>query len=459
MKNPLLVPELREYLAENQTDLLADFCVTNHPAAVADLLSALTPEETWRILSLADPSVRADIFANLDLEVQVDLAEMLPRGVLAQLFSEMPPDDRVDLFKRMPEDRREAVMPAIAHAEREDIRRLASYAEGTAGSVMTSEYAVLSPDITVSESIHRLRREAPNKETVYYAYVVDENRRLLGFVSLKDLITAPANRIIRDMMHQDMIFARADDDQEDAARKIQKYDLIALPVVNEHDALVGIVTHDDALDIITQEQQEDVEKLMAIAGSHESSAYLRTPAWIHFKNRAIWVVCLAILSLVSGMIIHRFEDTLMRLIILALYMPMLAATGGNTGSQSAAVVIRALALREITPRDIFRVLFKEFQIAMFLALVLGVLAAGRVMFFSGKVDISPEFTLGKIGLAIGAALGIQVITSTLVGAILPLGAARLKMDPAIVASPALATIVDITGLLIYFNIANAILGI
>lgn len=458
MRNPLLLPELKELLEERRADELRDFCSSVHPAEAADFLSALSPQEIWDVLSLLDTHIAAEIFANLEIERQVELANFLSRGSLAQLITSMSSDDRADLLKKLPEHVREALLPALAQVEREDIRRLTSYREGTAGSVMTSEYVALPPDITVAEAIEKLRREAPDKETIYYSYVVDSSRRLIGFVSLKNLILAKPDEKVENIMQRNVIFAHVDEDREEAARKIAKYDLIALPVVNGGGALVGIITHDDALDVLSEEYSEDMEKFMAITGSHEGG-YLRTPAWLHFKNRAYWVTALAALGLVSGLIIHRFESTLVNLVILALYMPMVADTGGNTGSQAATVVVRALALREITPRDAFRVLWKELRVSVLLAGVLGVLTYFKVVFLSSSSEIPTGFSLELIASAIAIALGIQVVTATLIGAILPLTAARLKLDPAVIASPALTTVVDITGLLIYFVTAKIILGI
>ncbi|NOZ79173.1 MAG: magnesium transporter [Acidobacteria bacterium] len=459
MTTQLLVPEILELLEHNDIDSLREFCTNEHPRVVADHLSSLKTADIWKVLRHLDPDLRAGIFSHFDDDLQVEIAATLPRNELAQLLSDMPPDERVDLFKQIPQERQEKVLPALAQAEREDIRRLAAYPEGTAGSVMTSDYASLPPDITAQEAIDKLRHEAPDKETIYYAYVVDPDRRLLGFLSLKDLILADPNTKLEDMMQREVIFVRATDDQEVAARKIQKYDLIALPVVNGDNALVGIITHDDALDVITQEQTEDMEKMMAIGGSHEAGVYLGTPAWAHFKNRAGWIVGLAAMEIISGWIIHNYESTLNHLMILALYMPMIADTGGNTGSQSATVVVRALALGEVRPKDIFRVLYKELKIAVMLAAVLGVLSWAKVMFLSHNSYIPPGFSLLHIAEVIGIALAVQVVTATLIGALLPLIAAKLKLDPAVVASPALTTIVDITGLLIYFTTASLMLGL
>ncbi len=456
MKNPLLVPELRELLEAGQDDDLREFCADLHPAAVADLVSALEPQEAWAVLKHAEPLRRAEIFSHLDEDAQIDVVSLLRRDDLARLFADMPPDDRAHLFRRLPEERQDLVMPALAQAEREDIRRLMSYEEGTAGAIMTSDYATLTPEMTVAEAIDRLRQVAPDKETIYYSYVIDARRRLIGFVSLRDLILARRDMRIGDILHDEVIRARSDEDQEEAARKIQKYDLIALPVVNAEDALVGIITYDDAIDVITQEHTEDMEKLMAIAGSHEEGMYMRTSSWGHFRNRAGWVVALAMVGMLSGFIVQRFEGLLQQLTILAAFMPMLADTGGNTGSQSATLVIRALALKEIQPRDLLKILLKEARVALMLGALLGLMAFVRVMLY--PVGNEP-IELAWVGLAISLALGMQVVTSTLFGALLPIIAAKLKLDPALVASPALTTVVDVTGLMIYFTTVKLVLGI
>jgi magnesium transporter len=459
MNAPISLDELREKIAAGDSASLSSFCKAGHPAAIAEQLCSLSSLEAWQVLHHASQPLQAEIFSHLQPEIQTEIIDLLQRDQVGRLVSHMPPDDRADLFKRLPEDRQEAILPALAQAKREDIRRLAAYQEGTAGAVMTSDYATLAPDLTVAEAIEQLRRVAPDRETIYYSYVVDSRRHLLGFISLKDLILARRDARIDSLMHREVIQAHVDDDQEDAARKIQKFDLIALPVTDSEDALVGIITHDDAIDIITQEHTEDMEKFMAIAGSHEASMYLKTSTWRHFKNRAVWVVALAVLGLVSGFIVQSFEGLLLQFAILAAFMPMLADTGGNTGSQSATLVVRALALREITPRDLLRILGKEFRIALMLGILLSGVAYGRVMLLGGGSTIPEGYALHAIGLAIALALGLQVVTATLIGAMLPLAAARFKLDPAVVASPALTTIVDITGLLIYFSTVKLLLGL
>jgi magnesium transporter len=459
MRQLLLVPELRELLAGKDIETIRRFCSDSHPATVAELISGLEAGEIWQILHLLGVRDRAEVFSHFELDQQVDLTTGENRRDMASLLEEMDADERADLVRRLDQKVREELLPLVAKAEREDIRKLVSYAEGTAGAVMTTDYAVLRPSVTVAAALEQVRQQAPSKETIYYIYAVDDQHRLVGFVSLRDLIMAKPAQTIGEIMHTDVIVVGVSDDQEEVARKIEKYDLIAIPVINGANVLVGIVTHDDAMDIVRQEQQEDIEKFMAISGRHATGEYLRTSAWVHFKNRVVWIVVLAALGLVSGLIVQRFEGLLMQFAILAAFMPMLADTGGNTGCQSATLVVRALALRELRPRDILRVIMKELNVSLLLAVVLAFVAFGRVLIFGGGSSMPAHFSLVKIGFAVSVALGLQVVSSTLIGAILPLGAVRMKWDPAVVASPALTTIVDITGLLLYFTIAKALLGI
>ena len=450
---------LKECLKRGDFAAIAGILAESHPTTAAEILEGFSPERVRDILRHLENELRADVFTHLDLDHQVELISLMKRREVARLMTDMPPDDRADLFKSMPEERQREILPAVAQAEREDIRRLTAYEEGTAGAVMTSDYAALQPDLTATMAIERLREIAPDRETIYSAYVVDHDRRLLGYVSLKDLIVAGRNRLVGDIMHHEVIFSRVDDDQEEAARKIQKYDLIALPVVDASEALVGIITHDDALDIITREHTEDMEKFMAIAGSHDPSAYLRTGPVTHFRNRVFWVTGLAVLGMVSGFVIQSFEGLLLQFAILAAFIPMLSDTGGNTGSQAATLVIRALALKEVDSGDVGRVLLKEFKVALMLGVLLGLLAYARVILLGAGSSGPEEFTLHRIGFAIALALALQVVTSTLAGAMLPLGASKLKLDPAVVASPALTSVVDITGVVIYFATVKLVLGV
>ncbi len=459
-EDTLAASEMEQVIRSQDPVLFRRLCASAHPAGIAEgLLSLEDPQTIWELLSHAPVEPRAEIFSHLPEDTQLEIVEALPRLAIAGLMTEMSPDDRADLFKQLPASVQAAILPSMAQAEREDIRRLASYEEGTVGAVMTSDYATLEPVFTAKEAIEHLRLAAPDRETIYYAYVVDKTRKLIGFVALKNLILAQARDRVQDIMQRDFIYARVDEDQEAAARRLQKYDLIAMPVVDQTDTLVGIVTHDDAFDVLVQEQQEDLEKLFAIGGSHEAGMYLRKSPWEHFRSRVWWVIGLAGLGLIAGQVVQNAEAFLTTIPILIIFMPMLAATGGNTGSQATTLVIRALAVQEIRPADVLRVLWKELRVGLMLSAILALTAFSRVMIQTGgRAQALDGPSLGLVGATIAMALALQVVSSTLLGAILPMIAARLKVDPAVVASPSLTTLVDITGLMIYFSVAAFMLG-
>jgi magnesium transporter len=426
------------------------------PASCADLLKNRDITFIRDVLVEIPPDRAAEIFSHFEQELQLKLSESFTSRQLTNIVTQMSHDERVDFFQALPEERQESLFRRMAQSEREDIIRLGAYEDGTAGAVMTSEYMTLPLNITAGEALAKLRKEGPEKETIYESYIVDSDRKLIGVISLKDLILAPTHSKLSDIMQTDIIFVRSSDDQEEAAQKIAKYDLLAIPVLNDSDALVGIITHDDVLDILQEEHTEDVEKLMAITASSGGN-YLEISSWDHFKRRVSWIVGLAAMGVFSGAIIHRFESVLEQYILLAIYMPMMADTGGNTGSQSATVVIRALALQQVQLKDSLKVLFKEFKVSLLLAIILMLLAFIKVLFISDEPTLPSGRTLKDIAFIVSGALGLQVITSTLIGALLPLGAAKLKVDPAIIAAPALTTVVDISGLLIYFLLAQALL--
>ncbi|AFG38608.1 magnesium transporter [Spirochaeta africana] len=452
---PSLVHELIE--TENYIELVR-LSNSIHPITIAEALIELEPEDIWKVLTHLPPSTRAEVFVEMEEQDQLDILETLSARELTQLFNQMSPDDRADLFNKLDEATQNEVLRSLAQAEREDIRRLSSYEEGTAGSIMTSDYICLAPETTAGETIHRLRTQGPKRKSLYYIYVVDKERRLLGFVSLRDVILAPQYKKLGDMTHRDIIVAHVQDDQEDSVQKIAKYDLMAIPVVNEQEILVGVITSDDAIDVMQQENTEDIEKLMAISGSHSDTSYLNTPIWEHFKRRVPWIVALSFVGLLAGIVVETFEDALTAVSLLAVYMPMVADTGGNTGSQSASLIIRSLALQQLKSRNILRVLLKELSISLLLSAVIGILVYSSVVLRS-PTGVPDHMSLNALGMAIALALSVQVVSATLIGAILPLTANALKFDPAVVASPALTTTVDITGLLIYFFTAKTILGL
>ncbi|MCE1205997.1 MAG: magnesium transporter [Spirochaetia bacterium] len=459
MLDQLLAPDVKSLLEEGKFEDILDFFKESHPTEIAEVLTGLKPEEALEILRHFDDQTFADVFRELPTAFQVDTSELLDKKDLAKLIMQLDPDDRVDLLKAIPQERFESVMPILAQRERENIKQLAQYAEGTAGSIMTTQYIALNQDLTVREALERIRLEGSEAKTVYTIFAVDKDRKLKGTVSLGELILAAPSKKLSEIMDSQVQSVYALNDREDAVYKFSRYDLVALPVVDSDEVLVGIITHDDVIDVIEQERTEDIERFMAITGKHENTAYLHTSIWTHFKHRVGWLIILAVMGLISGAVLQSFQETLTSLMILAFYMPMLADTGGNTGSQSATVIVRALALKEIMPGDAFKVLWKELRVALLLGLVLAALAFIRVLFTGNHVPMPGTINILDIGTAIAIALGIQVVSATIIGALLPLGAAALGADPALIASPALTTIVDITGLLIYFTTARMILHI
>jgi len=451
--------EIDVLVKENNIADITAFLISHHPAEDAELLSELKPEEVQAVLKQIDSQKAADIFCELPTALQVDTAHGFSRAELTTLLEKLPPDERADLAKALPEEQLDEVLPFLAQKERDEIKKLAAWPEDKAGSVMTTDYIAFPETLTVKQAIERIRLEGAKKEAVSIIYTIDPGRKLCGYLTLEDLILAKPDSDLSDIMKKTPSEVTASADREEAVYQITKYGLMVLPVVDESGRLIGIITHDDAMDVVEQERTEDMERFMAIAGKHQDTSYLQTSVWTQFSHRVLWLVVLAFCGLFSGAVLQSYEATLSRLMLLAFYMPMLADTGGNTGSQSATVVVRALALKEIDYHDTLQVIWKEFRIALLLGITLGVLAYLRVQ-LTGRGTVLPyPLTLGKIGMAIGIALTIQVVTATIIGAVLPLIAAAFKLDPALIASPALTTIVDITGLLIYFGIAHTILHI
>jgi magnesium transporter len=311
--------------------------------------------------------------------------------------------------------------------------------------------------MTVKQAIQKLKEDAPSKKMIYYIYVVDANMRMIGFVSLKDLIMAEPDDLVAKSLHDNFIYGIVDEDQEAVAERIEKYSLVAIPILNEYGQLVGIVSYDNAIDIIRIEQTEDMERFMGIVSNEEMANYLKVSSFQHFKKRVAWILGLFITGILSSFVIHRHEYLLERITVLALYLPMITATGGNTGSQAASVVIRALSLGQITLRNWLVVIFKEAKVALLLAISLFFLAFLKVLLLS-SYNIPEPYGIYRIAFTIGIALSIQVITSAIIGATLPLIAKYFNGDPAVAASPAITTLVDITGMMIYFAIAIAMLS-
>jgi magnesium transporter len=459
MKNPILIPEFRELLEKKEYSILKSFLEEGHSREMAELLEMMNPDEIWSILKLLDNYLRCEIFSYFDIDVQKTILATLNNRDISEILIWMSPDNRADFFQHLDKETANRYLLVLPIRDRANIIKLTSYDEETAGAIMTTDYATLNENDTVEESIKLIRHFAPSKETIYYIYVVDDTGKLIGFVSLRKLILAKPKKKIGKLMKSEVLYACVDDDKEDVAQLIEEYDLIALPIVDSSERLSGIVTHDDAIDIIREEETEDLEKLMAISGGVEEKSYLDLPSLVHFRKRAFWVVVLGVFGLVTALIVESFRDTLEALIVLTFYIPMLNAAGGNTGSQSATVIIRSLTLNELTPGDILKVIQKEFIISFFLSICLGAIVFFRVYYFPIGDDIPSKFSLTSIAAAISLSLGLQVLWSTIFGAIVPLVATKFKVDPALVSSPLLTTFVDMGGVVIYFTMAKMILGI
>lgn len=421
---------------------------------VVEVLKELPAEDLDLLLGYFTPEERGYIVEDFDVDMQMALFERLGPKDFAPIFVQMASDIRADFYQELDREDQLRLLPYLDKKTRENVVRLSSYDPETAGGIMSTDFATIIGDMTVSQAIEKVRSDAPSRKMIYYVYVVDEDMKLHGFTTLKDLIMADPKTSIWDIVYKDFVYAEVDEDRESVAAKIEKYDLVAIPVINKYGQLAGIVLHDDALEVIQAEQTEDMEKFMGIVPDVDGLNYTETSVFGHFRKRVSWVASLAVIGLISGMIIHKYEEAMSALIILALYMPMVADSGGNVGSQAATVVIRAIALGEITVKNWFTILFKEARIAIMLSVVLGLIAFGKILFLSWETDVPAQFNLLFIAFGISLALSLQVISATMIGAALPLIVKRLGGDPAVAASPAITTIVDITGLLIYFGIAT-----
>jgi magnesium transporter len=439
--------ELVEMFEELPTMDVAEFMEERPVAEVTDYLDQLDPEDQGRI------------FSDFTLDLQVKLFNSLNRRTFAKIFGHMFSDIRADLYQELSKEEQIELLPYLDKKTREDVIILSAYPPDTAGGIMSTNFATIFADMTAAEALAKIRVDAPSKDMIYYIYVVDHSMVMMGLVTLKDLVINDPKTKVYTILDEHFVSAEVNEDRESVAQKIEKYDLVAIPVLNSLNQLVGVVSHEEAIDVIQREATEDLERIMGIIPSADREDYLTTSSFTHFKKRVVWLVSLAAIGIISGMIISEYQGVLETFIILAMYMPMMAATGGNTGSQAAAVVIRSLSLGEMTVEDWPKIIFKEAKISFMLAVSVAVLTYLKIAFLSFHSLLPQGFTIAYIGFIISVAIAVQVISSAVIGAGLPLLVRRLGGDPAVVASPAITTIVDITGLLIYFSVASAALGL
>lgn len=442
----LLFPDLRMTLDANDDDGLREFCEALHPAVVAEVIDELEPAELWRALVSCDAELQAEIFGFFEPRLQIAIVEVADRKRLSRLIEEMAPDDRVDVLELLDDEKVESLLPLMAQAERADIRKLLSYPDGSAGSIMTTEYASLPEEITVSEALDQLRIQAPDSETIYYIYILDEGRRLDGIVSLRELIQAKRSATLSEIMHRDVISVRVDDDEEFVARELARYDFLAIPIVDNLHRLVGIVTLDDALDVLEEEATEDAQMQAAIQPLDES--YMTTPFFVLAQKRGVWLVILLAAAFLTAWVMQGYEELQRSYVWMAAFIPLVLASGGNAGSQSATLIIREMATSEMDYRDKYFIVTRELRMALTLGAALMALSFGVAICM---VPLSEAIVVAVTVL-------IMVIFGTTAGAILPILFKRLGMDPALMSNPLIAALVDVLGVIIYFSTAIALLG-
>ena len=411
---------------------------------IASLLSTLSDQELALAFRLIPKDKAAEVFSNMDTSMQTYLVTMFTEKELKELLDDLYMDDTVDMLEELPANLVKRILATVSASDRSMINQLLNYPEDSAGSIMTTEYVDLREEMTVGQAMAHIKKTGIHKETIYTCYIT-ERRKLVGIVSAKDLMTTDDDVPIKDLMETEIISVYTHSDQEQVAQLFTKYDLLALPVIDQDGRMVGIVTFDDAMDVMVDEATEDITKMAAINPSEKT--YFETSVLQHAKNRIPWLLILMFTSIITGTIITRYENAFAAIPLLVSFIPMLMDTGGNCGSQSATLIIRGIALDEIRFTDLFKVMFKEFRIS---------LIVGAFLAVANGVRIFIQYHNPGLAVVIACSLMGTVIMAKLVGCTLPLLAKKVNLDPAIMASPLITTLVDTFSILIYFNIATVL---
>ena len=444
-------------LEEKKYSTLRDILVTMNPMDIAGLFDGLEEKQIPLLFRLLPKELAAETF----VEMEPDAQELLIRGFsdneLKEVLDELYVDDAADIVEEMPAN---VVKRILKHADpemRHSINQILRYPENSAGSIMTTEYVSLRPHMTVEEAILRIRRQGVDKETIYTCYVLDKDRTLIGLVTVKDLLLADDDEMkIEDLMLRNLIFVNTQTDQEEVAQMFNKYNFLALPVVDGEGRMVGIVTFDDAMDVMEEEATEDMELMSGMLPSEKP--YLKSSSFELFKNRIPWLMLMMVSATFTGMIMTHFEDALAAQIALSAFIPMLMGTGGNSGSQSSVTVIRGLSLGELEFRDIGVILWKEFRTALMCGVALAIVCFAKIWFIDHLLLGNENITV-MVDLVVCLALCVTVIVAKIVGCMLPIAAKAVKLDPAVMDSPFISTIVDALSLLVYFMFAKMLLKI
>ncbi|MEY4566424.1 MAG: hypothetical protein RLY14_1394 [Planctomycetota bacterium] len=435
-------------LADRNDRELMEFCTALHPARTAEFIEGLTSEESWQVIQYADPPLRAEIFNYLDVDRQIDILMHEDEKLIAILLAHLPADDVVDLLHELSETRSEDLLALVPAKARRDIRRLQTFPEGTAGSVMTTEAACLDERLTVREALEALGREAENLEIVYYIYVVDETNHLRGVVSTRRLVSAIGRQETRlsDLMETDLVSVHALDSQDEAVEKVAHYNLLAIPVLDDRGHMLGIITHDDVIDMVREVATEGAQRIAAVQPLRDG--YLRMNLLTLGYKRLIWLTILFFAELITAFVLSYYDGELTKYIWLVWFIPLIISSGGNSGSQTATLIITALATDDVSLKDWARIIRREvasgFMLGGFLASI-GWLCA---------LLMAPSY---KDALVIPITIITVVICGTLSGSILPLIFKRIGWDPALMSNPFVAGIIDILGIVIYMSVARMLL--
>lgn len=398
------------------------------------------------LLSILSAERAANVLGYLPGESQLQVVRELDDSQVLKLLEEMGSDERADLFNLLSEDRREALLRRMAHREREALKRLASYEEGTAGAIMTSDYVSIASGMTVSQAMMRVRQTAPDAETVYQLYILDSDGQLIGTMSLRQLMVARPGAIVDDIMIKDVISTRVDNAQEDVARIVAKYDLLALPVIDADDRMVGIVTHDDAMDVAESEATEDFHKGMSIGQLEDGVS--RVPLWSLYRKRVTWLVLLVFANLFSGAGIAYFEETIAAQVALVFFLPLLIGSGGNAGAQAATLMVRGMATGDVGVKDWGKLLGRELLVAGSLGLTMAIAVTPIGIMRGGEA----------LAMVVALSMVTIVLFGSLLGMCLPFVLERFKVDPATASAPLVTTLIDASGVVIYFSIATLLLS-
>ena len=452
----LVQKALETMLEEKKYATLRDILITMNPADIAALFSSTEVTKIPLLFRLLPKELAAETFVEMEPEEQELLIKGFSDNELKEIVDELYVDDAAALVEEMPANVVKRILRQADPVMRSSINQILRYPENSAGSMMTTEYVSLRPEMTVEESILRIRRQGVDKETIYTCYVT-QGRKLIGIVTVKDLLLAEDDEMrVKDMMETNLISVSTHTDQEEVAKMFSKYDFLALPVVDLENRMVGIVTVDDAIDVLEDEATEDMEMMGGILPSEKT--YIRSSAWELFKNRIPWLLLLMVSATFTGMIITAFEDALAVQVALTAFIPMLMGTGGNSGSQSSVTIIRALSLDELKLGDLPRVVWKEIRTAVLCGLALAVICYLKIWLVDGLLLGNTNIT-PTVNLVVCLALFVTVLSAKVVGAVLPMAAKALKLDPAVMASPFITSIVDAISLLVYFLFAKALLPI